>query len=79
MVIDIVMPGTDGFELLEKIKAEKLAPDSVYIFLTNQGQSADIDRAKKLGANGYIVKASTISSEVFNEVVKCIEREGKKG
>ncbi|HEY4499369.1 MAG TPA: response regulator [Candidatus Paceibacterota bacterium] len=79
MVLDIVMPGMDGFELLEEIIAEKLASRSVVIFLTNQGQSADIERAKKLGANGYIVKASTIPSEVFNEVVRCIEREGKKG
>lgn len=78
MVLDIVMPGLDGFELLEKIKAEKLAPKSVVIFLTNQGQSSDIERAKKLGASGYIVKASTIPSEVFNEVVKCIEREAHK-
>ena len=78
VVLDIVMPGTDGFELLEKIRSEKLAPNAVVIFLTNQGQSADIERAKSLDAAGYIVKASTIPSEVFNEVVKCIERESKK-
>ncbi len=79
IMLDIVMPGLDGFELLEKIRAEKLAPNSVVIFLTNQGQPSDIERAKKLGAGGYIVKASTIPSEVFDEVVKCIERsKGKK-
>ncbi len=79
MLIDIVMPDMDGFGLLEKIRAEKLAPKSAVIFLTNQGQSADIERAKKLGANGYIVKASTIPSEVFNEVLKCIKQtEGKQ-
>lgn len=73
LVLDIVMPGMDGFELLEKIRAEKLAKDSVVIFLTNQGQSADIERAKKLGAQGYIVKASTIPSEVLTEVMKHLE------
>ena len=79
ILMDIVMPGMDGFELLETIRKEKLAPNAVVIFLTNQGQSADIERAKKLGAAGYIVKASTIPSEVFTEVVSCIEREkGKK-
>ena len=76
ILLDIVMPGFDGFEFLEKMQAEKLAPNAVLVFLTNQGQSTDIERAKKLGAAGYIVKASTIPSEVFNEVMKCIERSG---
>ena len=73
VVLDIVMPGTDGFELLEKIRSEKLAKSAVVIFLTNQGQSSDIEHAKKLGAQGYIVKASTIPSEVLAEVMKHIE------
>ncbi len=74
IVLDIVMPGMDGFEVLEKIRKEKLAPNAVVLFLTNQGQSSDIDRAKGLGAAGYIVKASTIPSEVYNEVIRCIEK-----
>ncbi len=73
IVLDLVMPGMDGFETLEKIRAEKLASSSVVIILTNQGQTADIERAKKLGVQGYIVKASTIPSEVFTEVMKHIE------
>ena len=78
IVLDIVMPGMDGIELLEKIRAEKLSPNSVIVFLTNQGQPSDIEKAKSLGASGYIVKASTIPSEVFNEVVKCIEKPDNK-
>ncbi len=77
VVLDIVMPGMDGFALLEKIRAEKLAKDAIVVFLTNQGQSTDIERAKKLGAQGYIVKASTIPSEVLTEVMKHLE-EAKK-
>ena len=73
MVLDIVMPGMNGFELLEKIRSLKLAPGAIVIFLTNLGQDADIERAKKLGANGYIVKASSIPSEVYAEVMKHLE------
>lgn len=73
MVLDIVMPVMDGFDLLEKIRSLKLAPSAIVIFLTNQGQSADIERAKKLGAQGYIVKASSIPSEVFAEVMRHLE------
>lgn len=68
IVFDIVMPGVDGFELLETIKKEKLAGKAVKIALTNQGQSSDVDRAKGLGAVGYIIKASAIPSEVLTQV-----------
>jgi CheY-like chemotaxis protein len=69
IILDIVMPVMDGLELLEHIRKEKLSPKSVIIMLTNQGQTADIERAKKLGVDGYIVKASTIPSEVLTEVL----------
>ncbi len=73
LLLDIVMPGTDGFEVLETIRKENLIPESKVIVLSNQGQESDIERAKKLGAAGYIIKASAIPSEVFAETLKIIE------
>lgn len=70
MILDIIMPGMDGLELLKKIKEEKIAPKSVIVMLTNQGGSPEIETAKTLGVNGYIVKATTIPSEVVEEVEK---------
>lgn len=68
MLVDIVMPGMDGLELVSAIRREKSIPNAVVIMLTNQGSSDDISRAKKLGVDGYIVKATTIPSEVLAEV-----------
>ncbi len=68
ILLDIVMPGMDGFEILEAIRKEKLAPEASIIMLTNQGQLSDIERAKSFGINGYIIKATTIPSEVVEEV-----------
>ncbi len=73
MLVDIVMPGMTGFEILEAIKRENLAPTTKFIVLSNQGQESDIDQAKQLGADGYIIKASAIPSEVFAETIKIIE------
>lgn len=73
MLLDIVMPGIDGFEILETIRKENLAPTTKIIVLSNQGQESDIEKAKALGAAGYIIKASAIPSEVFAETVKIIE------
>ncbi|MBI2046294.1 MAG: response regulator [Parcubacteria group bacterium] len=68
ILLDIVMPGMDGFELLKNIKDKQLAASAKIIILSNIGQEADIERGKKLGANGYIVKASVTPTEVVEKV-----------
>jgi DNA-binding response OmpR family regulator len=68
MLVDIVMPGMDGLDLVASIRKEQLVPTGVIVMLTNQGSSDDISRAKKLNVDGYIVKATTIPSEVLAEV-----------
>ena len=72
ILLDIVMPEVDGFAVLEAIRRENLAPKTKVIILSNQGQDTDIDRAKKLGAAGYIVKASAIPSEVLEQTKKIL-------
>ncbi len=67
---DIVMPDMDGLEFVSALRTEKLVPNSIIIMLTNQGASDDIARAKKLNVDGYIVKATTIPSEVLTQVEK---------
>jgi CheY-like chemotaxis protein len=70
MLIDIVMPGMDGLEFVAALRKEKLAESSYIIMLTNQGASDDIARAKRFNVDGYIVKATTIPSEVLAQVEK---------
>ncbi len=77
IVLDIVMPVMDGLEFLEKMRAENLAKDATLLILSNQGQSTDIEKAKKLGIDGYIVKATTIPSEVVSEVLRMLSSKGK--
>jgi DNA-binding response OmpR family regulator len=74
ILLDIVMPGLDGFQVLEAMKKEQLLKTAKVIVLSNQGQESDIGRAKELGASGYIIKASAIPSEVFSETIAIIEK-----
>ncbi len=69
-LIDIIMPGIDGLQLVETIRKEKTCPNAAFIFLSNQSESDDVNRARKLNADGFIVKATTIPSEVLTEVEK---------
>jgi DNA-binding response OmpR family regulator len=72
MLLDVLMPIMDGFELLKKIKDEKLIPKTIKIILSNRGQQSDIETGESLGAAGYIVKASMTPAEVVTEVIKII-------
>ncbi len=73
ILLDLIMPGVGGFEALEAIRKEHLAKGTKIIVLSNQGQDADIEKAKSLSADGYIIKASAIPSEVLAETLKTIE------
>lgn len=68
ILMDIIMPEKDGFQMLEQIKAENLSPNSVKIVLSNKSEQTDIERGKNLGTAGYIVKASSTPGEVIDQV-----------
>ena len=74
IIMDLVMPIMDGFSIFEAIKKEKLAPNSLSVMLTNQGIASDIERAKELGLHGFIVKATTIPSEVVAEIQELLNK-----
>ncbi len=75
VLMDIIMPGMDGLELLKKIREEKLLPKAVVIMLTNQAD--DEDKAKAIGVDGYIIKATMIPSEVVDKVLSIYKNKKK--
>ena|SRR3989344_298477 len=77
ILLDLIMPGIGGFEALEAIRKEKLAKGAKIIILSNLGQDSDIERAKQLSADGYIIKASAIPSEVLAETLRTVEAGSK--
>ncbi len=69
VLLDLVMPKIDGFEVLKTIREENLCGDKVaVIILSNQGQEKDIARAEEFGIDGYLIKANTLPSEVLEYV-----------
>lgn len=68
LVFDVIMPGMDGIDLLKAVRDEHLADQARVMILSNQGEPSDIERAQKIGINGYIVKATSIPSEVVKAV-----------
>lgn len=74
ILLDIMMPEMDGFEMLEHINNEKLSPDSIKIILSNKNEQADIVRGNSLGVSGYIVKASSTPAEVIEQVMDILSK-----
>jgi CheY-like chemotaxis protein len=72
ILMDVIMPEMDGFEMFEKINKEKLSENSIKIILSNKGQQEDIDRGASLGAAGYIIKVNSTPVEVIEKVMKIL-------
>lgn len=70
LLLDLVMPGVNGFEFLEDANEAEILGDTTVIVLTNQSREEDVKKAESLGAKGYIVKASSVPSEVVAYVLE---------
>ncbi len=71
IVTDILMPNMDGFELLERLKANPETASIPVVLLSNMGQQAEMEKAEKLGATKFLVKASLSLDEVAKEISGC--------
>lgn len=75
ILMDVVMPGMDGFEAAQRIKSDVRARSIPLIFLTSLGQMDYVGRGTALGAAGYLVKSESSLREVVSHV-KAIIAEG---
>ena len=68
ILLDLLMPQMDGFEVLEKVKADPAIKDVKVLVLSNLGQKEDVDRCMKLGAVGYMIKAHSLPEETVKRI-----------
>ncbi len=73
VLLDVVLPKKDGFEILEELRANGRTANLPVILLTNLGQKPDVERGVKLGADDYIIKAHYTPSEVMEKVEKILQ------
>lgn len=77
LLVDLVLPTMDGFQFLEQLQKEKLIPDTIRLVLSNLSQAEDLEKSKKFGASGHIVKASATPSEVVERVLEEMKKHNK--
>lgn len=68
IILDLVMPNTDGFITLEKIKSNPKWQNIPVVVTSNLSQESDFAKVKELGAVEYLVKSDTPISEIVNKI-----------
>ena len=73
ILLDIRLPGIDGFEVLKQIRANEATRDIPVFVFSNFGEDEDINKAKELGANKFVVKVSLSLDQVVDLIRNSIE------
>jgi DNA-binding response OmpR family regulator len=74
ILLDIVMPKIDGFNVLKMIKEDSELKKIPVVLLTNLSQKENVERGFKLGADGYIIKAHFTPSEVVEKIKEILKK-----
>ena len=78
LLLDIMLPGVDGFEVLRQIKADPTTKDIPVILFSNLNQEQDVEKGLKLGASRFIIKATVALDDIIKEVGEVLTEGGNK-
>jgi len=73
VLLDLILPGIDGFEVLSKMKEESSLTKIPVIILSNLGQREDVERGLKLGAVDYLIKAHFTPGEIIEKIKSALK------
>jgi len=73
IVLDLVLPELDGFEVLKILKKDNISKNIPVLVLSNLGQKDNVEKALKLGADAYMIKAQFKPSEVLKKIESMIK------
>jgi DNA-binding response OmpR family regulator len=68
VLLDLILPGIDGFEVLSQKKEDPGVAQIPVIVLSNLGQKEDVERGLKLGAVDYLIKAHFTPGEIIEKI-----------
>lgn len=70
VLLDLLLPKKSGFEVIKEARTNGLSKKAKIIIFSNLGQEDNMEKARKLGANGYIVKADVGINELSDKIIK---------
>ena len=72
ILLDLILPGIDGFEVLAKAKEDPDTTQIPVIILSNLGQREEVEKGLKLGAIDYLIKAHFTPGEIIEKIKNII-------
>ena len=79
VLLDVLMPGKDGFEVLRDLRSAPQTKELPVIILSNLGQEYEVRRGLSLGANRFLTKADLTPTRVAQAVKETLQSIGSKG
>lgn len=73
ILLDLILPKKNGFEVLKELKKDSITRGIPVIVLTNLEGSADVEKALSLGATTYLVKANYNLSDIFEKIATTLK------
>ncbi len=73
LILDILLPGLSGYDVLAGIKDDPKTKDIPVIMFSNLGDPEDMKKASELGATKFLMKATIVPEELVEEILKVIK------
>lgn len=68
ILLDLILPSIDGFEVLSQIKEDESLKSIPVIILSNLGQKEEVEKGLKMGAVDYLIKAHFTPGEIIEKI-----------
>jgi DNA-binding response OmpR family regulator len=78
ILLDVVMPGLDGFEVLRILRSDPLTENLKIFVFSNLGQEDEIERGLQEGADQYLIKANLTPEQLLNKIEEALDEKKKK-
>lgn len=73
ILLDIILPKKDGYEVIEDLKREEKTKNIPIILLSNLGSSEDVEKAFSLGVTNYLVKADYKLEDIAKKIKEMLK------
>lgn len=73
VLLDLILPGIDGFEVLSKMKEDSFLAQIPVVILSNLGQRDEVEKGLNLGAADFLIKAHFTPGEVIERVKRILK------
>ncbi|MDP2736327.1 MAG: response regulator [bacterium] len=77
ILLDLILPKLDGFKVLTKLKQDPATKKIKVIILSNLGQSDEVNKGMKTGADGYFIKANLTPSQLLEKIDAVFNNQGE--